>query len=198
MAEQDQHPPITLALSPETINHAQITDGTHAIDVTKQGDALYLQISTHNEARVSLTLLSDGRMHLVFDPTLHAAGIEPASFLPSPQPTAQEAPTAPEQEPTTITGNIGRTPIFRPHTESGLIYSFPLGVHPEKGITHWYDVLTTEELATHVKETYEKGQKVVVTGTDHTHTETKKDGTEKLVRHFYATAITKPHAKQHS
>ena len=200
MAGQETPIPLTLALSPETVQNAQITDGTHTVEVAKQGDDLYLTVKTHDESRFSVALTKEGRIHLIFDPTLHGFGINPAEHVqPTPSPLiTPEAPHTPESETTTITGNIGRTPILRHHKETGLVFTFPIGVHPEKGVTLWYDVLTSEEIAKEVQKSFEKGQKVAVTGADHTHVQKREGKEDKLVRHFHATEITKAQAKQRS
>ena len=178
MAERDIHPtPI-----PDTLH---LTDGTTNIDLTKTADALTLTIHHAGELLAVRIQPDQAAPHIVF--TYGRLQEQQATPLP----LAPEV-VAPAEHPTvSLSGFIGRNPSFRPNAERNLVYLFPLGVHPERGVTLWYDVYATEELTKRYK-SLEKGNEVEVTGEDHTHTKQKQNSEDtRTVYEIHATDIAK-------
>jgi hypothetical protein len=152
--------------------HLQSEDG-EAITVWKNETGLHIQVETPQET-LRIALAKDGP-HVVFEYGTH-------NTLPLQTP---EALPAPETQPQKITleGNLGRDPsISRDKETNALRFRVPFGVHPQKGITRWYELLAQEEAAEALaKRNLVKGQKLVVAVEDHTHTEEKKGGGTKTV-----------------
>jgi len=93
MAEIEPRSSIDLTTLPDTSPTARITDGTHAVDVTKQGDLFLVQISSHEQPIFSAALTPDHRVHIVFDAPQHATPaftVDLAPHQPTP-PAPQEA-----------------------------------------------------------------------------------------------------------
>ena len=190
MAEQEQRPQQSQNdIAPTPIPDAlRLQDGSTEIVIWKNNGGINLTVQHKSEA-LALTI-QEQEPHMTFTYG-RGSQTEAIPLTPEPSPT-------PERLTITVSGFIGRDPIFRPDKDKNLVYLFPLGHHPEKGVTHWYDVYATEEQAKRYQAAFEKGHEVEVTGEDHTHiTHTKKTGEERIVYEVHASHIARIVTRRH-
>jgi hypothetical protein len=194
MANPERKPQPTPAQHLESLPPpARISDGIHAVDVTKQGETLFLRVSKGEQALFTAALLPDNQVHVAFGVGTAATLPETTTLL-----ATGETKQAPEHPAITIEGFPVCGAKYDKDEKTGKrTYSLTLAHHPDpnrrKEEVVYYEIVAEGDKAEECYRAYVTDSRtpVRITGDDYSYTQQRKNKPDRIVHKIQADSVEK-------